>query len=168
MRTLVIYDSVFGNTEKIAQAIAQAIRSELGPEGEVEILRPGAVKLEHLKGLDLLIIGSPTRGFRPTEDLAGWMKQIPVSGLKGVRVAVFDTCFSVNDLGPGLTRFVVKTGGYAAPRMAKELERNGGKLVVPVEGFIVKDTEGPLKEGELERSVEWGKQLVKLVTGEKK
>jgi len=165
MKALVIYDSVFGNTEKIAQAVAQAIGSELGSGGVVAILRPGEVNVEQLKGVDLLIVGSPTRGFRPTEDLSGWLKQIPANDLTGVKVAVFDTRFKVDEIESKLTRFVVKAGGYAAPRMAKELEKGGGKLIVPVEGFIVKDTEGPLKEGELERAAEWAASLVRLVSG---
>ncbi len=168
MKSLVIYDSVFGNTEKIAQAIADAIGSELGPGDDVEILRPGEVNVEQLKGVHLLIVGSPTRGFRPTEDLAGWLKQIPAGGLKGVKVAVFDTRFKVDEIESKLTRFVVKTGGYAAPRMAKELEKQGGKLIVPVEGFIVKDTEGPLKEGEPERAAEWAANIVRLISGASK
>ncbi len=66
MKTLVVYDSVFGNTEKIAQAIA----SNLGPAGSVEIRQASAVVPEQLSGAGLLVIGSPTRGFRPTEAVA--------------------------------------------------------------------------------------------------
>lgn len=161
MKALVIYDSVFGNTEKVAQAMTVALESR----GEVVALRPKEVKLDQLIGIDLLIVGSPTRGFRPTEDLAGLLNQIPTQGLKGVKVAVFDTRFKEDEIESKLTRFVVKTGGYAAPRMAKQLQKCGGELVVPPEGFIVKDTEGPLKEGELERAAEWVQKLARLVSG---
>ena len=48
-----------------------------------------------------------------------------------------------------------KTGGYAAPSIAKRLEKAGGRLAVPPEGFAVVGTEGPMKQGELERAAEW-------------
>ncbi len=161
MKTLIIYDSVFGNTAKVAQAMCVALESG----GQVAALRPKEVKPEQLNGIDLLVVGSPTRGFRPTEDLAGLLNQIPTQGLKGVKVAVFDTRFKEDEIESKITRFVVKAGGYAAPRMAKQLQKCGVELVVPPEGFIVKDTEGPLKEGELERAAKWVEKLSSLVSG---
>jgi len=62
MKALVVYDSFFGNTEKIAQTIGNA----LGAPADVEVLRVGNVKPEQLTGLGLLVVGSPTRAFRPT------------------------------------------------------------------------------------------------------
>ena len=58
-------------------------------------------------------------------------------------------------------RFIMKMGGYAARRMAESLKKKGASLVVPPEGFFVKDREGPLKEGELERAAEWVKTIIK-------
>ncbi|GAH67112.1 unnamed protein product, partial [marine sediment metagenome] len=57
MKTLIVYDSIFGNTEKIALAIGNSLSSK----GNVETYRVSAIKLEQLIGLDLLIVGSPTR-----------------------------------------------------------------------------------------------------------
>jgi len=62
MKALVVYDSVFGNTEQIAQAIGDA----LGSSENVPVLKVTDVKLEQLAGSKLLIVGSPTRAFRPT------------------------------------------------------------------------------------------------------
>ena len=45
--------------------------------------------------------------------------------------------------------------GYAAGRIANRLERKGGHLAAEPEGFIVEDSEGPLKKGELERAAIW-------------
>jgi hypothetical protein len=55
----------------------------------------------------------------------------------------------------------MKMGGYAAGRMAESLKKKGVSLVVPPEGFFVKDREGPLKEGELERAADWAKTIIK-------
>jgi flavodoxin len=158
MKALVIYDSVFGNTEKIARAIAEALRRQ----AEVELVRPQAASLDRLADLGLLVVGSPTRGFRPTEAVAGLLKGIRPHALDGVRVAAFDTRFKADELKSSGLRFLVKTGGYAAKRIADRLKRAGGDLIVAPEGFYVEDTEGPLKPGELERAADWAARLAAL------
>jgi flavodoxin I len=156
MKVLVLFDSVFGNTEKIARAIAEG----LGAQAEVEILRPEQVDPETLASRDLLVVGSPTRGFRPTEALADLLNRIQPKALKEVKVAAFDTRLKADELESAGVRFIVKTGGYAAKRIADRLKKAGGSLVAAPEGFYVSDTEGPLKAGELERAREWAGKLV--------
>jgi flavodoxin I len=158
MKALVVYDSAYGNTEKIAQAIGQA----LGSPGEVEIVRAGNAKPEHLAGLTLLVVGSPTQRLRPLPAATGFLKGIPPHGLQGVKVAAFDTRMTVADIEKiPILAFVVKTfGGYAAPIIAKHLAKKGGQLAVPPEGFYVAGGEGPLVEGELERAAAWAGQIV--------
>ena len=160
MKVLIIYDSSFGNTEQIAQAIGNA----LGSQEDVEVLRVGNVKPEQLTGLKLLIVGSPTQRFRPTPAINNLLGRIPMNGLRGVKVAAFDTRISVYDIDPPIVRFigrfVVKLFGYAAKPIADRLKKKGGELTIPPEGFYVKGTEGPLKEGELERAADWAKQIM--------
>ena len=50
--------------------------------------------------------------------------------------------------------------GYAAGRIANRLERKGGYLAAEPEGFIVEDSEGPLKKGELERAAIWARRII--------
>ncbi len=154
MKAMVVYDSVFGNTEQIARAIGSA----LGSEEETSTLRVTNIKPEQLTGLELLIVGSPTRGFRPTEAIQAFLKSIPKNGLKGVRVAAFDTRIAVDDIDSSVGRFFANTFGYAAKPIADLLKAKGGDLVAPPEGFCVKGTEGPLKEGELERAADWARR----------
>ena len=87
MKVLVIYDSVFGNTEKVARAIAEG----LGEEGDRRDETPGRGDGDGMAGYDLLVVGSPTRGFRPTEGLVALLNQLPAGALKGRRAAAFDT-----------------------------------------------------------------------------
>jgi flavodoxin len=155
MKVLIVYDSYFGNTERIARAIGES----LGPEADVEMLRVGDVKPEQLAGLGLLIVGSPTRAFRPTPAVAGFLKKIPKDGLKGVKVAAFDTGLAMDDIGSPVLRLLVKLFGYAAKPISDRLKRKGGAATVPPEGFFVTGTKGPLREGELERSAEWAKRI---------
>ena len=156
MKIAIIYDSFFGNTEKIAQEIVNA----LGSSEDVEIFRAGNVKPEQLTGLKLLIVGSPTRGFRPSPAINKFLKGIPKNGLKGVKMAAFDTRLSTSDIEAAALRYMVKIGGYAAKHIADRLKKKGGDLIMPPEGFFVKDSEGPLKEGELERAADWAKKII--------
>jgi flavodoxin len=155
MKVLVIYDSVFGNTEKIAQAIGEA----LARDNDVQILPVGEVKAAYEQGLELLVIGSPTRSFRPTETMTNFLKAMPKNSLKDIRVAAFDTRIALETIDSSALRFIVDKGGYAAKAIAKELEKKGGYLLVPPEGFLVTGEQGPLKDGELERAAKWVEKL---------
>jgi len=158
MKTLVIYDSFFGNTEQIARAIGRAF----GPEDDAAIVRVGDVKPEQLAGLSLLIVGSPTRAFRPSQATTKLLKSIAREGLGGVNVAAFDTRVTEEEIakGPWILRKMVRIFGYAAKPIADSLVKKGGELVIAPEGFFVTGNEGPLKEGELERAEEWAKKIV--------
>jgi flavodoxin len=159
MKTLVIYDSAFGNTAKIAEAIGGA----LGSPEEVRTLHVGDAKPEQAAEVTLLFVGSPTQGFRPLKSITAFLKSLPAGSLRGVKVAAFDTRISIEDIKSGMLRFMVNIGGYAAKPIARGLQKAGGELVLPPEGFFVEGTEGPLKEGELERAAAWAKRV--LATG---
>ena len=90
MKALVIYDSFFGNTEKIARAVAEG----MAQSGEVSAIRVGELPADHLAGVELLVVGSPMCGFSPSPLIKGYLKNLPKGSLQGVRVAAFDTGFS--------------------------------------------------------------------------
>ncbi|MFC2009982.1 flavodoxin family protein [Chloroflexota bacterium] len=146
MKVLIVYDSGYGNTEKIAKAIGGAIT------GDVKVLRAGEVNPAELEAVDFLIVGSPTYGGRPTEAIKDFLNQVTESVIKGINVAAFDTRISAR---------WVKIFGFAAGRIAKNLKKKGGTLILSPEGFFVKGTKGPLKEGELEHAASWAKEVVK-------
>ena len=60
MKALIIYDTQFGNTEKIARAIGN------GFEGDIKVMKVQDVKPEDIAWAKTVIIGSPTQGGRPT------------------------------------------------------------------------------------------------------
>jgi flavodoxin len=146
MKTLVVYDTTYSNTEKIAQAIGAVLA------GDVKVQRAGEVNVTELSSYDLLVIGSPTYGGRPMPSVADLMNNIPESAIKDKKVAAFDTRISSK---------MAKIFGYSADRIAKNLKDKGGNLVVPAEGFFVTGKTGPLKEGETERAATWAKTLIK-------
>ena len=153
MKALVVYDSSYGNTEALARAIGEA-----AGEGATVISAAQAGRSD-FEQLDVLIVGSPTQGGRPTASLTKLLTGIPANGLGRTLVAAFDTRFAAAERGLGL-RLLMKVIGYAAPRIAKTLEEKGGRLAAPPEGFIVEDKEGPLKPGELKRASEWANVIV--------
>ena len=122
MKAMVVFDSVHGNTAFTAQVIGNAIGVAVD-----EILWVGGVVSPKLKGLDLLIVGSPSHRGKPTLALQGFF-QIIDPDLKGIRVAAFDTRGA---------RKLLSVFGYAARWLAKEMEARGGTLVVPPQGFFV-------------------------------
>ena len=155
MKVLVAYDSFFGNTWQIARATGGA----RGSQEDVATVRVAEVTPEQLTGLKLLAVGSPTRGFRPSPATKDLLKGVPANGLKGVKVAAFDTRISLSDTSSRVLRIMINWLGYAAKPTADRLMRKAGELAVPPEGFFVDGTEGPLRDGELERAAEWAMQI---------
>ena len=151
MKTLVVYDSVYGNTEIIAQAIGDAI------PGEVQVLRVGQVKAGDWETVDLLIIGSPTHGSLPTEEVQGLLERVGPPAHEGAKAATFDTRLT--------WWFLERWGGFAAPKMATTLKGKGWTLAGEPGGFFVRGLKnGPLKRGEAERAAAWAKQIAGSVT----
>ena len=146
MKVLIVYDSIYGNTERIAKAIGEAVT------GEVRVARVGEITPAGLQPVDVLIVGSPTLGGRPTEPIQNFLAAVPSDAIKGIRVASFDTRYSGK---------FVKLFGFAAEKIMQTLEAKGGRSVPPLGDFIVTGKKGPLKEGELERAASWAREIVK-------
>jgi flavodoxin I len=144
MKSLVIYDSVKGNTKKIAESIGRGIG------GDAQVLAAAELTAARLAGVTLLVAGSPTMGGKPTKTLLDALDRVPAGSLKGIRAASFDTRLGMK---------FVKLFGYAAEKIAAALERKGARMVATPEGFVVKGREGPLAAGEGERAERWGKSL---------
>lgn len=153
MTVALVYDSVFGNTAEIARAIARGLEAggrtvTLLPVAETRSFDPA--------GYELIVAGSPTRGFAPTPALNEFIEGLP-NGT--VPVAAFDTRLDLDTIHPAPLRWVVNAGGYAASRIGDALKRKGYALCEPYGDFKVGGTEGPLLTGELERAEAWGKAL---------
>jgi flavodoxin I len=146
MRILVVYDSMYGNTEAIAKAVAAALGAD------ARVARAPDADPTALEGLDLLIVGAPTHGGRPMPSVQAFLDALPA--VQDRRMAVFDT------RSPGR---IARAFGEASARAAAQL-RERGAVVVGTEGFLVTGKKGPLKEGELERAVAWAKDVAGKAT----
>jgi len=147
MKTLIIYDSLYGNTEAVARAIGETT------SGEVQMLKVGEVDAGALGGVDLLIVGSPTHGALPTEAIQALLAKMGPSPHTGARAATFDTRLT--------WPFLERWGGFAAPKMADMLRDKGWTITGEPGGFFVKGLKkGPLKRGEVDRASQWASGLV--------
>jgi flavodoxin len=146
MNTVVVYDSQYGNTERIAQAIADTLRAF----GQAQAIRVDPAHPVSFQGVDLLILGSPTQGFRPTLAMQFLLGNVSSQALSGLTVACFDTRFRGR---------LWKSS--AAPRMARQLRTMGVEPIIPPESFFVNamKKEGPLLAGEVERAATWARML---------
>lgn len=151
----VIFDTVFGNTKQIATAIADA----MAEGNSVDMLTVTEARDADLSSFDLLIIGSPTRGFRPTPATSEFIAGLKPSITRAVKAAAFDTRIAPADIHPAPLRWVIEAGGYAADRIELLLKERGFAIAGKGAGFEVSGTEGPLKPGETDRAGGWARAL---------
>ena len=154
LKVLIVYDSVYGNTAKIAEALIEGV----GGQGESKIFKAQEAAVTDLENIDLLLVGSPTHGGTFTEPVKNYLNAIPEGGLLGIQAAAFDTSFSKETQG-AFMKIIIGIFGFAAPKIAENLSAKGAS-VLAVESFIVLDTEGPLQEGEIERSKKWARAMI--------
>jgi hypothetical protein len=166
MRALVVYESLWGNTEKIARAIAHELEQAI----DVEVVDSDHAPSD-LNGYDLVAIGGPTHAFSmsrpatregalrnngaphaPQRGLREWLEQllpIPIP----VPAVAFDTRVELPRLP-----------GSAAKAARHEMRSLGFDVTRKAESFRVHGYEGPLVDGELERAVAWARTLMQPLT----
>jgi flavodoxin len=145
MKALVVYDSQFGNTEKVAQEIAQILESK----ASVSIARAAQYGEASWQGVDLLVVGCPTQAWKATKEINAFLERIPKGALAHTAVATFDTL-----------RSACVAHRLRCKSMANKLSKSGARLVTPPESFFVMGSEGPLAEGELAHAAAWSRGLL--------
>ena len=153
MKTLIVFDSLYGNTRKIAKILGKSLNAK--------VIQAGKVNIAGIKSYDLLIIGCPTHAGRPTAAAQSFLHSLTASMFKNKKIAVYDTRISPEK--NVLYKMAVKVFGFAAPKLAQELKGMGVNVIVEPEGFIVEGKEGPLRMGELERAEKWAKDIIKII-----
>jgi flavodoxin len=149
MNTLIVYDSQYGNTEHIAQEISET----LSALGRSRAVRVDAVRASDLAGVELLFVGCPTQGWRPTPAIQSYLRSPSMDQLHGAHVVCFDTRFQK-------PRWMT---GSAANVMAKRLRERGIEPASEPTSFFVQGTEGPLLNGEVERAKAWALGIARRV-----
>ena len=174
MRAVVGYESMYGNTRRVAEAIADGLRSS----GSVTVVPVSRLERESLDAADLIVIGGPTHvhgmsrastrkaaeeaAHKPDSTLTvevdaqapGLREWLSSLGRPDVRAAVFDTRIKM----PAVF------SGRASHGIAKELRRHGVTMVTKPESFLV-SKENELLPGEEDRARTWGQQLAHAIAG---
>jgi hypothetical protein len=164
LRALVAYESMFGNTERVAGAVAAGLRLEGADTTVVDVAHSEPVDLADV---DLLVVGAPTHGFslsrpasrrdavrqgaREDAECAGmreWLGTLE-HGDRPVLAAAFDTRVTKVRYLPAC----------ASRRAARELAKHGHQMVSAPIGFLVQGVPGPLESREVDRAIAWARSV---------
>jgi len=147
-KTLVVYYSVYGNTEKIARALAAGIEN-VG--AEVEVVKIDSVEFDKLDKYDLLAVGAPTHAFGVAKPMKDFLERLNSVDLKSKKAFAFDT------------KMGSRLAGSAGKGIEKKLSSLGSTIVKPHASAFVKGREGPLKENAEETFKQIGAELAKMI-----
>ena len=170
MGALVVYESMFGNTRAVAEAVAEGLRTAM----PVEVLEVSAAPpLELLDDVELLVVGAPTHAFgmsRPEtrRDASERVGRPVISDTMGLREWLAEAYSAPRDIAVAAFDTHVKTPmipGWAGHAAEKRLRRAGARVVGKPASFYVHGYTGPLHPGELDRARAWGEELGTLVAG---
>ena len=151
-KVLVVFDSSYGNTEKLGREIAAGI--EESGLAECTVINIDDVESEDLSVFDGALFGGPIHAFRATRGIKGAVKNAAKKGLQAKLVASFDTYQA-----PGHV-------GKAASQIEGELKKkiSGAKVISPGLSALVLGREGPLKDDELPKAREFGMKFAQELT----
>jgi len=150
MNSLVVYESKFGNTQKVAEAIAKG----LGLHGLARVLEVDDPYALTLESVDLLVIGGPTQAHGMSPAMRAYLSAVIPKMPAGTRVVAFDTRLK----GPGFL------WGSAAKAIAVAFRQAGFVVVTLPESFLVEGMKEPqLVEGEQLRAQAWAVDIGAIV-----
>ena len=173
MRALVVYESMYGNTHTVAEAIAAGLDDS--PEvDDVRVLAVAHAGAADVDAADLLVVGGPTHAHsmsrestrtqaikdadrpdrtlhldpeaEPGEGVRDWLAGL--DRVDGAPAAAFDTRIDIAAL----------LSGRASKAIARALRHHGFAEAAAPESFLV-TTDNVLVEGEEERARAWGRAL---------
>jgi hypothetical protein len=161
-KCLVVYESMFGNTQAIAEAVAQG----LAKSSDVAVAEASEAPSHLADDVALLVVGGPTHAFsmsRPrTRQSAAEQGADPARAThRGIREWIAEVSpradlpfatFDTKVVSPHLP-------GSAARAADRKLKHRRFRQVAPPETFYVTGTTGGLVDGELKRAAEWGESL---------
>jgi len=150
MKALIVYDTKYGNTEKVAKLIAEGITSIEG--NEVIVSNVKNVILKKAASYDLLLIGSPNHFGRHTGTIKKFIKKLPNSQLKVNSFTVFDTYITAD------FEKAVKKMEEQITELMPDLTKASSGLSIKVEG--TGPSKGPILNEELPKCKEFGIKLV--------
>jgi len=147
-KAIVIYHTQFGNTEKIAKALASGLAEQ---EVDVDCLKGEDIQIENLTEYDLIAIGGPTHIWTLAQSMKVFLEKLERVAIKGKCDFAFDT--KVQSWWAGSTE----------KNIEKRLKRVGMRIVKPYDSGIVTGREGALKDGVELKFKQIGKEIATLI-----
>ncbi len=172
MKALVVYESMYGNTHQVAEAIAEGLRTG----GRAEVVPVDEADAAHLDGIDLVVVGGPTHvhsmSRESTRKAAVAAAQEPDSTLDldpdAEGTGLREWLSTVDGLPSSSAAFDTRIDapaavtGRASKAIARKLRHLGCMLVVPPQSFLV-TKETRLEPDELEHARSWGAEVAASV-----
>jgi len=159
-----VYESLWGNTARIAGAVAEGI----GPE--VRALSTAEATAAMIAGVDLIVAGAPVLGFKlPSEKMRESIRANPGKAPAPPDLshpamrAWLDALPAGHGHSAAFDTRVRGPFGSAAPAIAEVLEQAAYVSIAKPVGFVVGGRFGPLRDGEVERARDWGAELAKAL-----
>jgi flavorubredoxin len=149
VKALVVYDSVYGNTEKAAKALAAGLKSG---GVDVDAVKVDAVSFDELGNVDLLCVGGPVHAWSASKPVKEFLERLKsVEGLAGKKAFAFDT------------KMKSRLAGSAGGKIERKLRDLGLTIAKHSESAIVKGREGPLEESAEGTFKQIGAELAKML-----
>jgi flavodoxin len=147
MKGIVVYDTSYGNTKKIAETITEVLK-ESGLE--VDVFHVKDAKKLRMKGYDFLIVGSPTRFYTMSRAIKSFLGKVKSEDWMNKPFAAFGTENPEN---------IERKKGSAAEKIAERLKEKEMTQLLPVLKSLVLGQKGPIQEGEIDRTKEYSRRL---------
>ncbi len=135
MKTVLIFDTKFGNTEKVAMGIAKILNADVFKVSDIDFSK--------LQDYNVFVVGSPTHAWNMSKGMKDFFKKLKGKSFQGKRAATFDTKYK--------SRFA----GSAAKKIQSKLKKLDFEIAMEPVSFIVTGNEGPLAEGEMDKVSEF-------------
>ncbi|MEI7616250.1 MAG: flavodoxin domain-containing protein [Actinomycetota bacterium] len=155
MKGLVIYDSSYGNTRKIAETITETLK-ESGMEADLFNVKN--VKKLNAKDYNFLVLGSPTRFGTMSFGIRFFLRKVNSEEWMNKSFVAFDTELPEN---------IEHKEWSAAEKIAEIFKDKKMNQLLPVLKAVVLGQKGLLKEGEIERTKDYTRDLAIKLKEEK-
>jgi menaquinone-dependent protoporphyrinogen IX oxidase len=145
MKVSVVYDTKYGNTKLVAEKIENELREVKGIDASISDVEK--VDMDSVADFDAILIGAPNHIGRPARKITQFIDKLGQLDLKGKQVAVFDT-YMENDFE------------RAVKKMEERInDKTSLRIITPGLSIRVEGMKGPVTEGELQKSKEFGKKI---------
>ena len=145
-KVIVVYESKYGNTKRVAETILEGMKEVEGIEAVIKELKE--VGLNKVPEYDAILIGSPNHFGGPTRSVKKFIDQLGKLPLEGKMFAVFDT-------------YLAKDFEKAVKKMEKRINEKAPELkqIAPGLSIKVQGMKGPISDGELPKCKDFGNRI---------